>query len=97
MVSHEWTHNYLTLRPLGMSYMNSPELRTMNETTASIAGKEIGPAVIARYYPELLPPPPAPPADNSGEPAPAPTPPAFNFTKEMHTTRVTGRSAAQGW
>ena len=37
-ISHEWTHNYLTLRPLGLSYEVSPELRTMNETTASIAG-----------------------------------------------------------
>jgi hypothetical protein len=33
-ISHEWTHNYLTLRPLGFLYSGSPELRTMNETTA---------------------------------------------------------------
>ncbi|HWQ45862.1 MAG TPA: hypothetical protein VN376_03285, partial [Longilinea sp.] len=56
-ISHEWVHNYLTLRPLGMNYDTTPELRTMNETTASIAGDEIGSAVIARYYPELAPPP----------------------------------------
>ncbi len=64
-VAHEWVHNYLTLRPLGISYMNSPELRTMNETTASIAGKEIGRALIEQYYPELLPPPPQPTAPPS--------------------------------
>jgi len=58
VIAHEWIHNYLSLRPLGVSYLNSPELRTMNETAASIAGKEIGRAVIERYYPELIPPPP---------------------------------------
>ena len=56
-IAHEWIHNYLTLRPLGMNYETTPELRTMNETTASIAGREIADLVIARYYPELVPPP----------------------------------------
>ena len=88
VISHEWIHNYLTLRPLGVSYLNSPELRTMNETTASIAGKEIGRAVIERYYPELLPPPP----QESQEPLPdtqaTQQPPAFDFRKEMHETRL---------
>jgi hypothetical protein len=60
VVAHEWVHNYLTLRPLGFSYANSPELRTMNETVAAIAGKELGRAVVAQYYPELLPPEPQP-------------------------------------
>ncbi len=88
VVAHEWIHNYLSLRPLGLNYATSPELRTMNETTASIAGKEIGRALIARYYAELLPPPsveaPAPPtqAEETEEP------PAFNFQREMHLTRV---------
>ena len=52
-IAHEWIHNYLTLRPLGVLYAESPELRTMNETTASIAGDEIGTLVYQRYYPEL--------------------------------------------
>lgn len=88
VVAHEWIHNYLTLRPLGISYMNSPELRTMNETAASIAGQEIGRALIERFYPERLPPPPVegPPAETS--PAP-PEPPPFDFRAEMHSTRVT--------
>jgi hypothetical protein len=87
VVAHEWVHNYLTLHPLGFSYMNSPELRTMNETVASIAGKELGRAVIAKYYPEYLPPEatPAAPVDNQSQPA---TPPPFDFNSEMHTTRV---------
>ena len=88
VVAHEWVHNYLTLRPLGFSYTNSPELRTMNETVASIAGKELGRALVAQYYPELLPPAPQPqaPAEESAQP---PTPPVFDFAAEMHETRVT--------
>lgn len=93
-IAHEWIHNYLTLRPLGWNYDTSPELRTMNETTASIAGKEIGEAVLRKYYPEYAPalPEPATPApapEAQPTPAPAPQPPVFDFRAEMHTTRVT--------
>ena len=87
-VSHEWIHNYLTLRPLGMNYDTSPELRTMNETTASIAGKEISEAVIARYYPEFVPPSAPESIDESDTAAPADYTPRFNFNREMHITRV---------
>ncbi|MGE5221960.1 MAG: hypothetical protein ACM3PY_05960 [Omnitrophica WOR_2 bacterium] len=90
VVSHEWTHNFLTIRPLGMSYENTPELRVMNETTASIAGKEIGSLVIREYYPELVPPPlqpDAPAASKPGQPQP-PQPPPFDFRAEMHITRL---------
>ncbi len=92
IVAHEWIHNYLNLRPLGLSYLASPELRTMNETTAALAGKEIGAAVIARYYPELVPPPPPPPAEESETetpPAEPDTPPPFDYNAEMRITRVT--------
>lgn len=89
IVAHEWAHNYLTLRPLGMSYLENPQMRTMNETTASIAGKEIGQAVLERYYPELVPPAPQPtPPSQPQKPSPA-EPPAFVFNKEMHKTRIT--------
>jgi len=95
VVAHEWTHNYLTLRPLGVSYDRTPELRTMNETAASIAGKELGAEVLRRFYPEFYHPPeppapsPAPPAASSTPaPQPSPTPPAFNFRAEMRKTRV---------
>jgi len=86
VVSHEWTHNFLTLRPLGISYMNSQQLRTMNETTASIAGKEIGQVVVERYYPELV--PPSPPPGNANTPSQQPSAPVFDFNAEMRTTRV---------
>jgi hypothetical protein len=86
IVAHEWIHNYLTLRPLGINILTNPELLTMNETVANLAGVEIGQAVMERYYPELLPPPPPPPnEDNAAEP-PAQ---AFDFREEMRETRVT--------
>jgi hypothetical protein len=87
VVSHEWTHNFLTLRPLGASYMNSPLLRTMNETTASIAGKEIGREVMQRYYPDLLP-PETPTPSQQANPSGQPIAPVFDFQAEMHTTRL---------
>ncbi|HLA07560.1 MAG TPA: hypothetical protein VJ022_08960 [Anaerolineales bacterium] len=92
-IAHEWMHNYLNLRPLGINYSTTPELRTMNETTASIAGSEVGTYVIQKNYPELL-------ASNSSRglilfnhTSPPSNrlddPPPFDFRAEMHETRVT--------
>ena len=94
-IAHEWIHNYLNLRPLGLNYSTTPELRTMNETTASIAGNEVGTYVIQKYYPEML--------ASGSKPNPElvsfhePFLPwnarddlaAFDFRAEMHETRVT--------
>jgi hypothetical protein len=92
VVAHEWTHNFLTLRPLGIRYDTTPELRTMNETTASISGKEIGQRIIEKYYPEMI-------AQNQpaigliNHPGRRPDPgdfrQPFDYRKEMHETRVT--------
>jgi hypothetical protein len=87
VIAHEWIHNFLFLRPLGLNYFTSPELRTMNETAAALAGQEIGRIVMQRYYPELLPPPPPP--DQPADPGEPPPPPAFDFRDEMRLTRVT--------
>jgi hypothetical protein len=96
VVAHEWVHNFLTLRPLGLSYMSSPELRTMNETVASIAGKELGRAVVMKYYPEYLP-PETPPIETTNENGEQPPPAVFDFRAEMHETRVTAdRLLAEG-
>lgn len=90
IIAHEWTHNHLTLRPLGMLYDYTPELRTINETAANIVGKEASLAALARYYPELLP-PPEPPETVPLEPPPVEPeqPPLFDFRAEMYETRVT--------
>ena len=89
-IAHEWIHNWLTLKPLGSNYSTSPELRTMNETTASIAGAEIAHLILQRYYPELV---KLYPVQNiATNPAPIPPGgwprPAFDFRAEMHTTRI---------
>jgi hypothetical protein len=93
VVAHEWTHNYLTFRPLGLNYETTPELRTMNETTASIAGKELGALLIEEYYPELAPKPvEAAPSQPAQEPAQEQeqlsSVPVFDFRAVMHETRV---------
>mgnify|MGYP005811904335 CR=1 FL=1 len=90
-VAHEWTHNFLTLRPVGALYMSSAEMRTINETTANISGKEISRQVIIHYYPDLTPPPLPLETETPAQPAPTPIPEApntFNFNREMHNTRV---------
>jgi len=85
-IAHEWTHNYLTFRPLGANYDLSADARTMNETVASIVGREIGARVIAGFYPARVP-PVAQPAHAFETPAPAT--PAFDFRSAMRETRVT--------
>src|SRR5215211_5158351 len=98
-IAHEWTHNYLNIRPLGLNYSTTPELRTMNETTASISGGEVGKYVLQKYYPEML-------GSSPGATSAALSmnlisldhnflpvnrfddPPPFDFRAEMHETRV---------
>lgn len=100
-IAHEWTHNYLNVRPLGLNYSTTSELRTMNETTASIAGHEVGNYVLQEYYPEMLASSPSPdlisfnqsflPSNRFDDPPP------FDFRAEMHETRVTAdEMLAQG-
>ena len=90
VVAHEWIHNFLTIRPLGIRYDTTPELRTMNETTASIAGTEIGQLIIEKNFPELVVREPV----ITESPSPIPVeqkivPEPFDFRKEMHKTRIT--------
>lgn len=85
-IAHEWIHIYLGQRPLGNNY-TTPELRTMNETTASIAGGEIGKLILQRYYPEF--------STNGIKSIDRISQKTqrifdeFDFRAEMHTTRVT--------
>ncbi|MBA4375248.1 MAG: hypothetical protein C0401_03625 [Anaerolinea sp.] len=84
VIAHEWTHNYLTIHPLGLSYDKTPELRTMNETTASIAGSEISYEILRQFYPELLAVLPAGEKTETLYGAGM----SFDFRAEMHKTRV---------
>ena len=93
VTSHEWTHNFLTLRPLGMHYAASPELTTINETIADLSADAIQRMTFELYYPEYLPAEEVPPAQPTAAPeiaeeAPSPEPPPFDFRAEMHTTRL---------
>ena len=91
-IAHEWTHNYLNVRPLGLSYSKTPELRTMNETVANIVGDEVGSLVMQNYYPEMS------ASSFNGtlilfndpfrRSSLIEDPPAFDFRAEMHETRV---------
>ncbi len=88
-IVHEWTHNFLDFRPLGWNYSTTSELRTMNETTASIVGGEVGRLVMRNYYPDQIPQLDfveriSPPAwMHSGSATQA-----FDYRAEMHTTRL---------
>jgi hypothetical protein len=99
VISHEWIHNFLTLRPLGINYFTNEELRTINETTASLAGKELGRLILEKYYPQFVPPEPknqpSDPDDSAIDPPSEPE--AFDFRTEMRETRVeTDRLLAEG-
>jgi hypothetical protein len=85
VIAHEWVHNYLTIHPLGLRYYSSPELRTMNETTASILGSEFGRLTLEKYYPDLV---PMPAAETSQEAQNEENPMAFDFRAEMRETRL---------
>ena len=40
--SHEWLHIYWFFRPLGWNIFSNPEMNTLNETAADLAGQELG-------------------------------------------------------
>jgi len=89
--AHEWTHNFLLFSPVGEKYGDDPVARVINETTAVIVQHEIGQRVLARYYPELLPPPTPAVKDQTPPPTPAKPanqPPPFNFNAAMRETRL---------
>ena len=97
-IAHEWVHNWLYLRPLGYSYLGeSPVIRTINETVASLAGDEIGLKVMRRYYlstlqkehPELVEPKPLEVPDlNPAVSPPQHNPNEFSYNNALYETRV---------
>jgi hypothetical protein len=97
-IAHEWIHNWLYLRPLGYSYLGeSPVIRTINETVASLAGDEIGLKVMRRYYlttlqkehPDLVKPKPLEVPDlNPMASPPQYNPNEFSYNNALYETRV---------
>ncbi len=99
VISHEWTHNYLTIRPLGANYNASQKLTTINETIADLSADDIQRRTFQLFYPEYLPPEeeatqPAPQIDPESmtEPSPVLEIPVqegvFDFRAQMHITRL---------
>lgn len=84
-IAHEWVHNYLAFHPLGWNMSASPQMRTVNETVATIVGEEVGQKLAHDLYGIPYPPPPSP-----GPPAPPPPPDPnrFDFNTEMRRTRL---------
>lgn len=87
-IAHEWIHNYLAFQPLGWAMLEGGEHVTINETVASIAGEELGRALLARYYPDLLPPPEPPVQTPDEAETPLNEPQPFEFGPEMRATRL---------
>lgn len=84
VIAHEWIHNYLAFKPLGWHYDASPQLRTMNETTAELCGTEISQAVMRHFYAERA----STGKDKDVFAVSYNQNASFNFNKEMHATRV---------
>jgi hypothetical protein len=87
-VFHEWLHQYLVFFPLGRSYFEGAEARTLNESVANIGGREFARLYFEKYG-LLNPPEPSPTPDP--DPTPEPTPQdddSFDFAAEMRALRV---------
>ena len=91
VAAHEWLHHHLFFRPLGFGIMASDQMRTINETVANVAGREIGDLAYARLGGEI------PELEHSVSPNPVASNPhfadaagagSFDFHEEMHATRL---------
>jgi len=87
--AHEWLHQWFFFQPLGQHFWDSNVMKTLNETAATLGGKEIGDRVYTAITGEMI--------DRNSEDAAPPDPGAFNFNEEMRETRLrTDELLAQG-
>ena len=86
-IAHEWLHHYWFFHPLGQAYYESPEMASLNETAADLAGRELGDMALLALG-EAPPAPPAPAEAEAPLPAPSTKPPWFDFAAEMRETRL---------
>ena len=77
IASHEWLHQYWYFRPLGQAYWDSTTMTTLNETAASLGGRELGDLAFQRLG-GVIPPPSSPSTQAEG----------FDFNAVMRETRV---------
>ncbi len=87
VIAHEWFHNYLSFFPLGVRYFDNDSLRSINETTANLAGSEVGRRVMIRFYPAYV----SLYTQAGRDPAtvlPEGRQQAFNYRKQMRETRL---------
>ena len=82
-VTHEWVHGYLFFTPLGRRYWSSQDARTINETTAEMISRELGPRAARDLGIES----PSPAARSSSQ-VPQPQPSQIQFRALMRETRV---------
>ncbi len=83
--AHEWLHHHFFFRPLGQNMFANADMVTLNETIASIAGKEIGDRAFVIMGGEI--PAPAPTAAQPAGDVADVAPQAFDFGAEMNQTR----------
>ena len=86
-IAHEWLHQYFFFHPLGASYFDSNETRTLNETAANIGGRELGRLLQERFPLSETASPTNTPSPTS-TPSPSPPAPRIDFRKEMHDLRM---------
>jgi hypothetical protein len=79
-IAHEWLHHYLFFTPLGRRYFDGGDVRTLNETVANIAGRELGDMVYERYPPPEV-------RSSTTQREPAQLRDAVDFTAEMRGLR----------
>jgi hypothetical protein len=77
-VTHEWVHGYLFFTPLGQRYWSSQDAREINETTAEMVSRELGPKAASNLGVE------APPTDRPA----ASQPSTIEFRALMRETRI---------
>ena len=88
-VFHEWLHHYLIFFPLGRSYFEGGEARTLNESVANIAGSELARLYFEKYGPlEPEAPPPTPGPSLAPSPTAETVDDPFDFGTEMRALRV---------
>lgn len=86
-VFHEWLHQYLVFFPLGRSYFEGSEARTLNESVANIGGRELARLYFEKYGDLEAEETPAPTPQASETPAPEEEEP-FDFRAEMRALRL---------